>query len=177
LTILGQVSQSVKLHRPKTQKDFNSVPASALLLPAANTFSGMRLSHLLAPASSSTSNVLLPPIKRKQSQIGGARDENEPVPVETDQKHAKQPRAAEGSPETSLQPILTVLQSGTSLGTVEAPLPSLPDTSLAPLVRPFLEMPGNSTTHHIDILVIAPTTYLASCQFIRSSNRISERLF
>jgi hypothetical protein len=121
-----------------------------------NTFSGMTLSYPLAPASSSTSNVLLPPTKRKQSQIGGARDENEPVPVETDQKHAKQPWAAEGSPETSLPPILTVLPSGTSLGAIEAPLPPLSDTSVAPLVRPFPEMPGNSTTHHIDILVVAP---------------------
>jgi hypothetical protein len=153
-----------------------NVPASANLLFAPSTPSGQRPSQPLAPASSSISNMLLPPIKRKQSQIGEAGDENEPVPLETDQKHAKRSRVAEGSPETSVPPILNVLQSGTSLGAVEAPL-SLPNTSVAPLVRSFPEMPGNSTTHHIDMLVVAPTTYLASCQFTRSSNRISERPF
>jgi hypothetical protein len=121
--------------------------------------------------------MLLPPIKRRYFQTPGvAGDENEPAPIETDQKHAKRPRVAEGSPETSLSPILIVLQSGSSLVAVEAPLP-LPNTSVALLVRSCPEMPGNSTTHHIDILVVAPTAYLASCQFIRSSNRISERPF
>jgi hypothetical protein len=110
--------------------------------------------------------VLLPPIKRRYFQTAGvAGDENDTVPLETHHKHAKRPRVAEGvaegSPETSLLPIINVLQSGTSLGAVEAPLP-LPNTSVAPLVRSFPEMPGNSTTHHIEILVIAPPTWLVA---------------
>ena len=107
-----------------------NVPASANLLPAPNTPSGQRPSQPLALASSSTSNVLLPPTKRRHSQTAGvAGYENDTIPRETDQKHAKRPRVAEGvaegSPETSLPLILNVLQSGTSLGAVEAMLLSL----------------------------------------------------
>jgi hypothetical protein len=119
-----------------------NVPAPANLLPAPNTSSSMERSQPLALVSSSTSNVLPPPIKRKNSRTAGvAGDENDTIPLETDQKHAKRPRIAEGSPETSLPPILNVLQSGISLCAVEVPLPALLHTSEAPLVRSFPEMP------------------------------------
>jgi hypothetical protein len=89
-----------------------NVPASDTLLPPPNTPFGLRPSQPLALASIDT------------------------TPLETDQKYAKRPRVADGSAETSLPPILSVLQSGTGLGAVEAPLPPLPDTSSAPPVRP-----------------------------------------
>ena len=123
-----------------------NVSASAIVLPAPNTPSGQRPSQPRALASSSTSNVLLPPTKRRHSQTAGvAGYENDTIPRETDQKHAKRPRVAEGvaegSPETSLLPIINVLQSGTSLGAIEAPLPALLHKSVDPLVRSFPGMP------------------------------------
>ena len=57
------------------------------------------------------------------------------------------------------------------LGGVESPAPPLPDTSVVSLSYEYL---GNSTTHAMDISLVATATYLASYWPIRYSIQLSE---